>query len=39
VQLDRDPGQGWKIKVRTRPLSDPAVGKMLAQLFGTHLKP
>jgi hypothetical protein len=39
LQLDHDPGQGWKIKVRTRPLSDSAVGKILGQLFGAYLKP
>jgi ferric-dicitrate binding protein FerR (iron transport regulator) len=39
LQLDHDPGHGWKIKVRTRPLSDSAVGKILGQLFGAYLKP
>jgi hypothetical protein len=39
LQLERDPGHGWKIRVRTRPLSDSAVGKILGQLFGTYLKP
>jgi hypothetical protein len=39
LQLEHDPGHGWKIKVRTKPLSDSAVGKILGQLFGTYLKP
>lgn len=39
LQLDHDPGHGWKIKVRTKPLSDSAVGKILSQLLGTYLKP
>jgi hypothetical protein len=39
LQLEHDPGHGWKIKIRTKPLSDSAVGKILSQLIGTYLKP
>jgi hypothetical protein len=39
LHLEHDRGQGWKIKGRTRPLSDSAVGKILSQLLSTYLKP
>jgi hypothetical protein len=39
LRLDRDPVKGRTLKVHTKPMSDSAVGKILAQLMGTYLKP
>ena len=37
LSLQHDPGKGWTFKLRTKPLSDSAVGKILSQLFGAYL--
>jgi len=37
-RLERDPTQGWTVKLHTTPLKDSTVGKILSQLLGTYLK-
>ena len=37
LRLEHDPGKGWTVKLRTKPLSDSVVGKLLGQLLGTYL--
>ncbi len=39
LRLEHNPGQGWKFQLRTRPLSDSAVARILGQLLGTRPKP
>jgi hypothetical protein len=39
LRLEHNTGQGWKFQLRTRPLSDSAVGQILGQLLGTRPKP
>ena len=39
LRLEHNPGQGWKFALRTRPLSDSAVARILGQLLGTRPKP
>lgn len=39
LHLQHKPGTGWTIDLRTKPLSDTTIGKILAQLIGTYLKP
>jgi hypothetical protein len=38
INLHRDPAKGWSFQLRTKPISDTTLGRLLSQLLGVFGK-